>query len=136
MLFRSEQWKLIGIAADLVVLDRVPGPGEMPNIDILYLTASIWEPATDAERLFGIGSPAQSSNQFIVQNLGQLSAARNWREVRQSCQDLHTLVAAHLPVLPLWQIGESFAYRNEISGISKKPLGLYQDLQKWRYRIP
>jgi tetratricopeptide (TPR) repeat protein len=131
-----EQWKLIGVQADLAVLDKVPEPGEMPNIDILYLTASIWEPATDAERLFGIGGPAQSNNQFIVQVLGGLSASRNWREVRQSCQDLHALVAAHLPVLPLWQVGESFAYRGEISGVTKKPLGLYQDLQKWRVRAP
>ena len=131
-----EQWKIIGIQADLAVLDKVPAPGEMPNIDILYLTASIWEPATDAERLFGIGGPAQSNNQFIVQVLGGLSASRNWREVRQSCQDLHALVAAHLPVLPLWQVGESFAYRGEINGVTKKPLGLYQDLQKWRVRAP
>ncbi|MEK0425519.1 MAG: hypothetical protein RJB11_1610 [Planctomycetota bacterium] len=131
-----EQWKLIGVQADLAVLDKVPEPGEMPNIDILYLTASIWEPATDAERLFGIGGPAQSNNQFIVQVLSGLSASRNWREVRQSCQDLHALVAAHLPVLPLWQVGESFAYRGEISGVTKKPLGLYQDLQKWRVRAP
>jgi len=131
-----EQWKLIGIQADLVVLDKVPEPGQMPNIDILYLTVSIWEPATDAERLFGIGGPAQSNNQFIVQVLGGLSSSRNWREVRQSCQDLHALVAAHLPVLPLWQVGESFAYRGEINGVTKKPLGLYQDLQKWRVRAP
>ncbi|MFZ4080710.1 MAG: ABC transporter substrate-binding protein [Pirellula sp.] len=131
-----EQWKLIGVQAELTVLDKVPAPGEMPNIDILYLTASIWEPATDAERLFGIGGPAESNNQFIVQVLGGLSASRNWREVRQSCQDLHALVAAHLPVLPLWQVGESFAYRGEINGVTKKPLGLYQDLQKWRVRAP
>ena len=131
-----EQWKLIGIQAELAVLDQVPAPGEMPNIDILYLTASIWEPATDAQRLFGIGGPAQSNNQFIVQVLGGLSASRNWREVRQSCQDMHALVAAHLPVLPLWQVGESFAYRGEINGVTTKPLGLYQDLQKWRVRAP
>ncbi|MFN7730896.1 MAG: ABC transporter substrate-binding protein [Pirellula sp.] len=131
-----EQWKLIEIPAELVVLDKVPGPKDDVPVDILYLTASVWEPATDAERLFGIGAPAETNNQFIVQVLGQLSAARNWREVRQNCQDLHALVSYHLPVLPLWQVGESFAHRNEIGGIAKKPLGLYQDLQKWRYRTP
>ncbi len=131
-----EQWKLIDVPAELIVLDKVPGPKDDVPVDILYLTASVWEPATDAERLFGIGGPAETNNQFIVQVLGQLGAARNWREVRQSCQDLHALVAAHLPVLPLWQVGESFAYRNEIGGIARKPLGLYQDLQKWRYRAP
>lgn len=131
-----EQWKLIDVAAELIVLDKVPGPKDDVPVDILYLTASVWEPATDAERLFGIGAPAETNNQFIVQVLGQLSSSRNWREVRQSCQDLHALVAAHLPVLPLWQVGESFAYRNEVGGVTQKPLGLYQDLQKWRYRAP
>ncbi len=129
-----EQWKLIDVPAELIVLDKVPGPKDESPVDILYLTASIWEPATDAERLFGIGAPAETNNQFIVQILGQLSASRNWREVRQSCQDLHALVAAHLPILPLWQVSESFAYRNDVSGVTQKPLGLYQDLQKWRNR--
>jgi hypothetical protein len=131
-----EQWKLIDVPAELMVLDRVPGPKEDSPVDILYLTASVWEPATDAERLFGIGAPAETNNQFIVQTLAQLSSARNWIQVRQGCQDLHALVAAHLPILPLWQVGESFAYRSDLVGISQKPLGLYQDIQKWRYRVP
>ena len=131
-----EQWKLIDVPADLVILDRVPGPKEDSPVDILYLTASVWEPATDAERLFGIGAPAETNNQFIVQTLAQLSSARNWIQVRQGCQDLHALVAAHLPILPLWQVGESFAYRSELVGVAQKPLGLYQDIQKWRYRVP
>jgi hypothetical protein len=84
--------------------------------------------------LFGRGGPAESNNQYIVQELGKLSAARNWREVRQGCQDLHALVGAHLPILPLWQVGESFAYRTEVVGLTKKPIGLYQDIQKWRYQ--
>lgn len=131
-----EQWKLIDVPCELVILDKIPGPKEESPVDILYLTASIWEPATDAERLFGIGAPAETNNQYIVQVLAQLSSARNWLQVRQGCQDLHALVAAHLPILPLWQVGESFAYRNEIVGVTPRPLGLYQDVQKWRYRVP
>ncbi|MFN6130560.1 MAG: ABC transporter substrate-binding protein [Planctomycetota bacterium] len=131
-----EQWKLIDVPGELVVLDRIPSPKEESPVDIVYLTASVWEPATDAERLFGVGAPAQTNNQFIVQALSQLGAARNWIQVRQGCQDLHSLVAAHLPILPLWQVGESFAYRSELIGIAPKPLGLYQDVQKWRYRVP
>jgi tetratricopeptide (TPR) repeat protein len=131
-----EQWKLVDVPADLVILDRVPKPNEESPVDIVYLTASVWEPATDAERLFGVGAPAQTNNQFIVQALAQLSEARNWIQVRQGCQDLHALVAAHLPIMPLWQVGESFAYRSELVGVAQKPLGLYQDIQKWRYRVP
>lgn len=130
-----QQWKMIDVPAELVILDKMPDPRKESPVDLLYVSAAIWEPATDAERLFGVGGPAQTNNQFIVQVLGQLSVAKNWKEVRQGCQDLHALVAAHLPILPLWQVGEKFAYRNEVIGVSKKPVGLYQDIQKWRYQL-
>ncbi len=127
-----QAWKLIDVPAELVVLQTTPSQNESSELDFLYVSAAVWEPATDAERLFGIGGPAQSNNQYIAYALGQLSVARNWREVRQGCHDLHALVAAHLPILPLWQVNETFAYRRDLLGIVKKPTGLYQDVQKWR----
>ena len=127
-----QAWKLIEVPAELVVLSKMPEPNEPTDVDFLYVSAAVWEPATDAERLFGVGGAAQSNNQFVVNAVGQLSAARNWREVRQRCNDLHTVVAAHLPIIPLWQVAETFAYRREVVGITKKPTGLYQDVQKWR----
>ncbi len=130
-----QAWKLIEVPAELVVLQNMPKSNEELNVDFIYVAAAVWEPATDAERLFGMGGPAQSNNQFIVYALGQLNIARNWREVRQGCQDLHALVATHLPILPLWQVGETFAYRKEAIGIAKKPTGLYQDVQKWRFQV-
>lgn len=129
-----QAWKIAGIESVLVPYDQFPKP-EDDSLDILYLSAAVWEPATDAERLFGIGGPAETGNQYIVQAIGKLNQAQNWREVRAACQDLHSLVASHLPILPLWQISETLAYRSEIVGIAKKPLGLYQDAQKWRIQV-
>jgi len=131
-----QQWKAAGIPAELIVLES----GEKVNkeddkIDLLYLSAALWEPATDAERLFGKGGIAETDNIFIVQVLSSLRTARNWREVRQYCQDLHRLVNDHLPVIPLWQVGESFAYKTSLQGIPKKPVALYQDIQRWRINL-
>jgi tetratricopeptide (TPR) repeat protein len=130
-----QAWKLIGVPSELVVLDKLPRPREESPVDLIYISASIWEPATDAERLLGQGGAAETNNQFIIQELVNLNAARNWHEVRRGCQDLHALVAAHLPILPLWQVTETFAYRTDVVGVAKKPIGLYQDVQKWRYQI-
>jgi ABC-type oligopeptide transport system substrate-binding subunit len=80
----------------------------------------------------GEGGIAQSDNAFIVQALTKLRQARNWREVRSACQDIHELVDAHLPILPLYQIGEAFAYRARITGVPKRPVTLYQNINKWR----
>ncbi len=127
-----QAWKLIEIPAELVVIKSDAETNDAPQVDFLYVSAAVWEPATDAERLFGVGGAAQSSNQFVVQALGKLSIARNWREVRDECHNLHQVVAAHLPILPLWQVSETFVYRREVLGITKKPVSLYQDVQKWR----
>lgn len=129
-----QAWKIVGIDSELVLYDTIPS-SEDESIDVLYLSASVWEPATDAERLFGKGAPAETNNQYIVQSLGKLNSARNWKEVRDGCQDLHALVAAHLPILPLWQVSETFAYRTEMAGVAKRPIGLYQDVQKWRIQV-
>jgi ABC-type transport system substrate-binding protein len=128
-----QQWKAAGIPAELIVLE----PGVAPRkgddtIDLLYLSAALWEPATDAERVFGSGGIAETDNIFVVQVLSSLRTAKNWRDVRQFCQDLHRLVNDHLPVLPLWQVSESFAYRASLQGIPKKPVALYPDIQRWR----
>ncbi|MDZ4848764.1 MAG: ABC transporter substrate-binding protein [Pirellulaceae bacterium] len=131
-----QQWALIGIPAELVVLKSDQRNDPEKPIDLLYVSAALWEPATDAERLFGKGGIAESDSIFIVQVLSNLRTARNWREVRLFCQDLHTLVSAHLPVLPLWQVSESFAYRSTIlKNVPKRPVTLYQDIQKWRLNV-
>lgn len=126
-----QAWKVIGLDGKLVPYDRLPSRDDK-SIDVLYISASLWEPVSDAERLFGIGGAAQSDNQYIVQALGTLNSARSWKEVRQGCLDLHSLVAAHLPIIPLWQVTETMAYRTELTGVAKKPLSLYQDVQRWR----
>ncbi len=103
-----QAWKVIGVDGKLVPYDRLPSRDDK-SIDVLYISASIWEPVSDAERLFGVGGAAQSDNQYIVQALGMLNSARSWKEVRQGCLDLHSLVAAHLPIIPLWQVTETMA---------------------------
>ncbi len=127
-----QQWQLLQIPAEVHTFE--PGIMSCPRgeVDLLYVSAAIWEPATDAERLLGEDGIAATTNPYIVQTLARLRSSRNWREVRQSLQDLHSMIHYHLPVLPLWQIGDAFAYRQGIQGIARQPLNLYQDLEQWR----
>jgi hypothetical protein len=41
-----------------------------------------------------------------------------------------------LPILPLWQTVNHFAYRDSISGVRASPVTLYQDLSAWRKSFP
>ena len=101
----------------------------------MYVTATLWEPDTDIERLLGENAIAATNNPFIVLALEQLRAARNWREVRDSLQDLHRLVAYHLPILPLWQITDRFAVSRYVEGLENAPVSLYENVRQWRVNL-
>lgn len=126
-----QQWMNVGIKAEMVVLQ--PGDADrQAECDLLYVVTTMWEPATDIERLLGGNGIATTDNPFIVQALEQLRAARNWREVRTAMQDLHQLIDYHLPVLPLWQITDRFAVSQNVDGLEDHPVSLYQDVANWR----
>ncbi len=128
-----QQWSALGIEAEMLVLDTEESFTR--PVDLVYAMTTMWEPATDVQRLLGSQGPASTDNPFIVQALETLRVARNWREVRTALQDLHQLIDYHLPVLPLWQITDRFAVRRSLEGLQNQPLSLYQDVSAWRFQV-
>jgi tetratricopeptide (TPR) repeat protein len=128
-----QQWLNVGIQAEMLVLS--PEETFSQDCDLIYVTTTMWEPATDIERLLGGNGIAATDNPFIVQALERLRASRNWREVRTAMQDLHQLVDYHLPVLPLWQITDRFAVSRYVEGLEDRPVSLYQDIAAWRVNL-
>lgn len=129
-----QQWQNVGIQAEMVVL-----PNAELNLnsgcDMLYMVTTMWEPATDIERLLGGNGIARTDNSFIVQALERLRDCRNWREIRRALNDLHTLIDYHLPILPLWQVTDRFAVSSKIEGLEGRPVALYQDIDQWRVNL-
>jgi ABC-type transport system substrate-binding protein len=130
-----QQWKIVGIEAEMLVLPADETFAQAEQCDLIYVTTTMWEPATDIERLLGGNGIAATDNPFIIQGLERLRAAKNWREVRLAMQDLHQLVDYHLPVLPLWQIADRFVASRYVEGLNDKPLSLYQEVDNWRVNL-
>ena len=130
-----QQWAIVGIKAEMMILP--PGKSYDVNTpcDLLYATATLWEPATDIERLLGATGLAATDNPFIVQGLEKLRGARNWKDVRNSLQDLHRLIDFHLPILPLWQITDRFAASRYVEGLEDAPVSLYENIGQWRINL-
>ena len=128
-----QQWSLAGIKAELVLLPEGRGLGSGVECDLVYLTATMSEPAIDIERLLGGNGPGSSDNAFIVQALTRLRQARSWREVRTALQDLHRLVDYHLPLMPLWQVTDRFAHSPKLHGLKSGSVAFYQDVNNWRF---
>ena len=131
-----EQWSLIGVKAEIVPLPEGKAFDADSKCDLVYLTTTMWEPAIDIERLLGGNSPAKSNNPFIVQALTKVRKARSWRETRVALQDLHRLVDYHLPILPLWQITDRFAYSLQMQGLQERSVSLYDRVSDWRIGTP
>jgi hypothetical protein len=55
-----QQWKILDIPATLVVLPKGQSSAGADQVDLLYVSAAMWEPATDAERLLGADGVASS----------------------------------------------------------------------------
>lgn len=126
------QWELLGLEVELVELPIGRSYPDPDTADIVYVSAAIWEPIIDARRLLGPHGLAKSEDQLIGLGLRRLEEARNWKEVRDRLLVLHSISHHELPVLPLWQMVDSFAYRANLSGMGSDIVSLYQNAGNWR----
>ncbi|MCS7468042.1 ABC transporter substrate-binding protein [Stieleria sp. ICT_E10.1] len=126
------QWELIGLDVELVELPVGRTYPDPDTADLVYVSCAIWEPIIDARRLLGPRGLAKSEDQLIGLGLRRLEEARNWKEVRDRLLVLHSISHHELPVLPLWQMVDSFAYRNNLVGMGNNIVSLYQNAGNWR----
>ncbi|WP_235935166.1 ABC transporter substrate-binding protein [Candidatus Laterigemmans baculatus] len=128
----KQQLTMLEIPVELVELPTGVSQPEAGTADLVYMTVALWEPITDARRVLGPEGLAHSQDQLIGLGLRRLESARNWREVRERLFDLHSIVHHELPVIPLWQLVDSYAYRSELSGVGTNIVSLYQNVDRWR----
>lgn len=111
-------------------------PEEMLNakekVDLKYVELNVWEPVTDARRLLGDDGLLGESSDFMSVALDRLDQATNWNEVRSRLYEIHNAANSDLPVIPLWQTTNYFAYRKSVLGIQPRPVRLYQNVSDWQ----
>ena len=126
------QWELVGLQVEIVPLPPGRSMPEAGEADLVYVTAAVWEPTIDARRVLGPDGLAQSQDQLIGLALRSLESSRSWREVRDRLHVLHRTAYDELPILPLWQLVDSYAYRRDLSGVGNNIVSLYQNVHLWR----
>jgi peptide/nickel transport system substrate-binding protein len=100
--------------------------------DLRYAELAVWEPVVDARTLLGPkGLAGNIGGPYLYGALRQLDEATTWKDVRSRLSEIHDIVYHDLPVIPLWQTVNYFAYRSSVRGISASPITLYQDVDKW-----
>ncbi|MEM9643434.1 MAG: ABC transporter substrate-binding protein [Planctomycetota bacterium] len=128
----KSQWVLLGLPVELVPLpigQSYPAEGKA---DLVYSAVAVWEPIIDARRLLGPDGLARSGNQYVGLGLRRLEESRNWKEARDRLLELHYTVNEELPIIPLWQMIDSYAYRRDLKGMGTDIVSLYQNADDWR----
>ncbi|MBA3480222.1 MAG: hypothetical protein H0T51_00270 [Pirellulales bacterium] len=121
----------VGIPVKLVEF-RGDAPAADLKYDLLYAELAMWEPILDARRLLGRHGLAGHTSPLVSLALDQLAQSENWNQARAQLNEIHRIAHYDLPVIPLWQTVNYFAYRKSIDGVGDNPVSLYQNLPAWR----
>ncbi len=106
------------------------------DCDLRYAELAVWEPVTDARLIMGPGGlVGRIDSPYLNTALRRLDQANNWKDVRTRLAEIHQIAHHELPVIPLWQTVNFFAYRTRMGGLGDAPLTLYQNVDDWRMSL-
>jgi hypothetical protein len=128
----SQYLSAIGIACEAIAL---PAGASWPtdnNWDLLYYDNVLAEPLVDAHRLLGAQGLARGGSAYLELALRRLALANNWNDAREHLFRVHRLTHEEVAVIPLWQLVDHFAYRQNVRGISATPVSLYEQVESWQ----
>jgi tetratricopeptide (TPR) repeat protein len=101
--------------------------------DLRYAELAVWEPLADVQTLFGAdGLAGKLASPYLETAMRQLGGMSNWKDVRAKLAEIHDVAHHDLPLIPLWQTVNYFAYRTSVQGIGESPVALYQNVDSWR----
>jgi peptide/nickel transport system substrate-binding protein len=109
------------------------------RFDLAYRTLRSNEPVLDAGLLLcpgydappGADALASVASPHILQLLLQLERAAEWPSARGLALQLDRESRDELPVIPLWQLVEHYAWRDRLTGPGKTTAELYQGIETW-----
>jgi tetratricopeptide (TPR) repeat protein len=131
---QSIQLQLVRAGIPVKLIEFSPEELLLGNVDcdLRYAELAVWEPLTDIHLLIGPGSLAGSMDSpYLLSALRALDDATNWNDVRSRLADIHEIAHHELPLIPLWQTVNYFAYRTSLVGIGDAPVALYQNVEAW-----
>lgn len=126
-----EDLGLIGIAARLETLPAGAIRPENDDWDLLYLDYRMPEPLVGARELLAYEGFASCRSPHLNLALRQLQQVVSWKDAGDRLSVIHQLCYDNTSVIPLWQLADHLAYRDGLHGISREPIDVYQDIEKW-----
>lgn len=127
----QKQLAVLKIEIELRELPATPASDLDGNWDLMFAELSVWEPVIDARRLLGPQGIVGHCSPYMDLALRQLEQAEDWKRAREKLLEVHRQTHEDLPLIPLWQLVDHFAYQKRLEGVGKRPAMLYQNIEGW-----
>jgi peptide/nickel transport system substrate-binding protein len=110
------------------------------KFDLAYRAGPCVEPVLEAGGLIcpGIDAPPNTdplssvASPRILQLLLELERAPEWPTAKGLALEIDRQCRDELPILPLWQLEDHFAWRTRLEGPAPVMEHIYQDIEAWR----
>ncbi|WP_254513707.1 ABC transporter substrate-binding protein [Anatilimnocola floriformis] len=115
-----------------ITLQQTTGGTLNANADLQYVEVAITEPLVDVWSLLGPAGIAAPCSPLMQEHFRGLETAADLAVATSRLQAMHRLVAAELPVIPLWQTTNYLAVHTSLQGLAERPVSLYEDVLNWQ----
>jgi peptide/nickel transport system substrate-binding protein len=137
-----EMLRLSGVEVTAVERPESVFEGELRSgrrFDLAYRALSYAEPVIDAGPLIvpGYDAPPSSdplasvASDRILQLLLQLERAPEWPTAKGLAVQIDRECRDELPVLPLWQVEDHYAWHTRLKGVKESAASLYEGVETW-----
>ena len=128
----ARSWNAAGISTTLRALPPGVTYPEDSQWDVLYAELFIEEPIVDAIRMLGPTGFADQISAPVEQSLRGVVTSQTWQGACMSLRNIHRQIAVDLSVIPLYQVKEHFAFRDNVYDVGRDLVHLYQYVDRWK----
>jgi ABC-type transport system substrate-binding protein len=130
-----EDLKVLGLACNLRPLPPGTCRPDDDRWDLLYVDYVMQEPLVDAPRLLAADGFAACPSPHLNLALRQLQRAISWNQAGERLRAVHQVCYDDTSVIPLWQLVDYAAYRQELAGLVDSPVTTYQAIEGWSLKF-
>ena len=127
----AEQMSLAGLSVRLEEHPADDAPAAYENADLIYVEWTPLDPLAELPRLIGRGGIGGDAGP-IVERLLRNAASGSPAKQAERMARLQSAVADSTLMIPLWKLNNYLVHRSELTGVGKRPVALYQDVEKWK----
>ena len=128
----ARSWNAAGIPTTLRSLPPGVTYPEDSQWDVLYTALFIEEPVVAAMRILGPNGFAENISAPVEQSLRGLVTSQTWQGACMSLRNIHRQISVDLSVIPLYQVKEHFAFRDNVYDVGRDLVHLYQFVDRWK----